>query len=381
MNDPPAKVYGLEYPARALAAQPGDDDGIRFLIGTQSLVHENQLHLVQYNDEEDTLQSHHWTHAAGEIRDISSNPGYADIVATCHSKLLGNEQVFGASLWRLPPQSSDHHSEPHDGQALQPLFSLTTHLDAIKCTRWHPTIRSSLLAIGARSIFLWDVAKGCNMAQIGTKKTFDWAPPNVFTACRWSSHQNSAVIVAACGQTLRGYDTRSLCESFVINSAHGGTVRDVDVNPNKQHNIVSCGDDGLVKFWDTRSTKAPLFLLSEHTHWVWSVKYNSFHDQLVLSASSDAMVVLSNVPSLSSESPSSLLTDSISGGENFAIEDDAPALPKEGHVKTFGEHDASVYAVEWSTADPWVFASLSFDGCLVINKVPKQCKYGILLKN
>jgi hypothetical protein len=40
-----------------------------------------------------------------------------------------------------------------------------------------------------------------------------------------------------------------------------------------------------------------------------------------------------------------------------------------------------VYSVEWSSADPWTFASLSYDGRLVINKVPRAEKYMILLWN
>ncbi len=35
--------------------------------------------------------------------------------------------------------------------------------------------------------------------------------------------------------------------------------------------------------------------------------------------------------------------------------------------------------VEWSTADPWVFASLSYDGRVVINRVPSSIKYKILI--
>lgn len=52
---------------------------------------------------------------------------------------------------------------------------------------------------------------------------------------------------------------------------------------------------------------------------------------------------------------------------------------KDGVIATFDEHEDSVYAVEWSTADPWVFASLSYDGRLVINRVPRAEKYKILL--
>lgn len=48
-------------------------------------------------------------------------------------------------------------------------------------------------------------------------------------------------------------------------------------------------------------------------------------------------------------------------------------------IATYEEHEDSVYAVEWSAADPWLFASLSYDGRLVINRVPRALKYHILL--
>jgi hypothetical protein len=35
--------------------------------------------------------------------------------------------------------------------------------------------------------------------------------------------------------------------------------------------------------------------------------------------------------------------------------------------------------LEWSATDPWVFASLSYDGRVVVNRVPSQIKYKILI--
>jgi WD40 repeat protein len=52
---------------------------------------------------------------------------------------------------------------------------------------------------------------------------------------------------------------------------------------------------------------------------------------------------------------------------------------EDGVLATYDEHEDSVYSVEWSSADPWTFASLSYDGRLVINKVPRAEKYMILL--
>lgn len=52
---------------------------------------------------------------------------------------------------------------------------------------------------------------------------------------------------------------------------------------------------------------------------------------------------------------------------------------EDGVLATYNEHEDSVYSVEWSSADPWTFASLSYDGRLVISKVPRAEKYSILL--
>lgn len=53
--------------------------------------------------------------------------------------------------------------------------------------------------------------------------------------------------------------------------------------------------------------------------------------------------------------------------------------PEDGVIATYEEHEDSVYKADWSSADPWVFASLSYDGRLVINRVPRAEKYKILL--
>ncbi|KAJ8789961.1 hypothetical protein J1605_021659 [Eschrichtius robustus] len=96
---------------------------------------------------------------------------------------------------------------------------------------------------------------------------------------------------------------------YCIESAHGQLVRDLDFNPNKQYYLASCGDDCRVKFWDTRNVTEPVRTLEEHSHWVWSVRYNHSHDQLVLTGSSDGRVVLSNMASISSEPFGHLVDD------------------------------------------------------------------------
>ena len=69
-------------------------------------------------------------------------------------------------------------------------------------------------------------------------------------------------------------------------------------------------------------------------------------------------------------------THDITANGTFCVtfHSDAEGIP-EGVIQSYEEHEDSVYAVEWAAGDFWTFASLSYDGRLVINRVPKAVKY------
>ena len=79
---------------------------------------------------------------------------------------------------------------------------------------------------------------------------------------------------------------------------------------------------------------------------------------------------------MSSEPHGHLIEDDKDGDEGI-LRDKEPSL-EDMKIKTFDDHEDSVYCVEWSATDPWVFASLSYDGRLVINHVPRNIKFRIL---
>ncbi len=88
------------------------------------------------------------------------------------------------------------------------------------------------------------------------------------------------------------------------------------------------------------------------------------------SSSSDTQVALWTAESVSS----------VAGHEHTA-----PVTPgsaqghTDGQVSLYDEHEDSCYAVAWSAADPWVFASASYDGRVAINQVPRNVKYRVIL--
>jgi len=176
-------------------------------------------------------------------------------------------------------------------------------------------------------------------------------------------------VAVICEGSVKLYDIRSKKVQFGSDHCHYPVVRDIDFNPNRQYYLATGGDDCKIKIWDIRSFKDPL-TTAKHSHWVWCVRYNPVHDQLLLSSSSDERLILHCFSSLSSESYD--LTD-----ETTENNSDTPKL-MDGVVRVFDDHEESVYSCEWSAGDPWIFGSLSYDGRVIINKVPRAVKYKIL---
>ena len=92
---------------------------------------------------------------------------------------------------------------------------------------------------------------------------------------------------------------------------------------------------------------------------------------MILSAGSDACVVLSCIQSVSSEKHDN--EETVEDEEDNDVE-----KLTDGQLERIEEHEESVYACAWSTADPWAFASLSYDGRVVISRVKRKHKYALL---
>ncbi len=181
---------------------------------------------------------------------------------------------------------------------------------------------------------------------------------------------------------LRVWDTRAGSAPVQsLLSAHEGIIRSVDYNPNKPHQIASGGEDTKLNIWDLRkwrtkgSAQPPnqhqyLRQLCHHTHWLWSVEFNRFHDQLLLSAGTE-LVNLWSVVSVSSAPLGELEINPDHPDRHDKHEDQL--------IRTYSDHEESVYGAVWSRSDAWTFASISYDGRIILNHVPTKEKYKILL--
>lgn len=279
---------------------------------------------------------------------------------------------------------------------------------------------------------IWNLS---NTTSTDTNPIYDFSIPipnergslPIAPKASWDPH-NTNLSAITVGTNIAIVDFRARSKVVTgLKHCHRFGVLDVDYNPLKPMVLCSSGQDGLIKFWDLRftsstlyekvdeihsssvgwSTHSPLKIIrGGHTHWVNVVKYNSFHDQLILSGGTDAICNLWRISSISSAP----LTD-LGGGSGIDDEDidlwdssrsydysdmhsdsptkeDGDSIGHDDHTRNGNNPDIrvkrmemreAIYDTAWSAADPWIYVTLGYDGNIVLNHVPSKEKYKILL--
>jgi len=166
-----------------------------------------------------------------------------------------------------------------------------------------------------------------------------------------------------------------------MRDAHVFGVSDVGWNPNRRFEVASVGEDGCLCVWDVRRTEMPMIAVVAHEvpHAACRVAYNPFHDRLILTSGTDGVVRLWDLerarpePDRAGKGGGGGVGDVLSpgrGGRGGGLREPMCAFP---------HHDDSVYGLAWSGADEFAFASVSYDGRLVVNALPKSVKDEVLL--
>lgn len=339
----------------------------QFLVGTTALHGGNSIHVVDYDSNANELKKTQVYAHEDQVLSLSPCPFAKDRLITC-SKAKG--EAAEATLWKMDGLDDEPSGEDPTPSPLNSLAVLPTQASPPSRVVWRPDGSASdtvLASAHDKSVLIWDLAGDA----FSRKDRID-ADGGV-RAVQWDPHHDHLLSFSS-GATIQTWDTRSNATSFIIEDAHAGSVLDFDYNPNKPYTVVTGGEDGLLRFWDLRQSARPLLSLVAHSHWLWCVRYNRFHDQLVLSSSSDSTLALWRVSSISS-APIVELDE-----QDFMNESAAGNDVADSRVKSYEEHEDSVYSVAWGAgSDSWVFASVSYDGRVVVNQVPSSEKYKILL--
>ncbi|EFA80313.1 WD40 repeat-containing protein [Heterostelium album PN500] len=390
-------VYGISLKSRAISLIGADQDSNRFLVGTQALKEENEVRLIEEKENEGIGLVSIFSHPK-EIWSITSCTYDADSFFTVYN--TGTE--YRSSCWKMN----------HESTTLEELFELKGHQGMIKPILCDPSETDDyVISLDDSTIRLWSIKNntpsvvksfgGLNKLTAGSINpniNNQLATANDVNIKGWDFRSGKDHIEINNNDNNNNNNKKTYRESFKIDKAHSELIRDIDFNPNKPYILLSAGDDGKLKFWDTRYTEEPVKMFSGHNHWIWNAKFNKYHDQLVITSSSDNTVNLWHVYSISSamqdqnKDITSNSSPSIEGQTNEQ-QQQQQQQQQQSHsshsshisstggktnkrkedklIKTFEEHEDSVYNVCWGTSN-FIFASLSYDGRVVINNVPKE---------
>uniref|UniRef100_A0A1I8ES35 WD_REPEATS_REGION domain-containing protein n=1 Tax=Wuchereria bancrofti TaxID=6293 RepID=A0A1I8ES35_WUCBA len=281
MTEEASLKYGINLPTRSIVSLPAGERTL-FLVGTQSLKQDNQIYMLEVDDDWLDISTRSFDHPSGEIWSMSSSFVDSNIFATCYVAL--NDTIrSGVGLWKMNDDESN--------------------LVELAQAEFHPS-GNKLAIVVDNSVLLADVV---NSLKIESSTSIDGKTP--ISASVWNFYSNGSILAVAYDTLVEGIDVRTMQKTFSIKNVNSPRVRNLDFNPNVEHIVATCGDDFRVTLWDIRKVDMPLKVLQDHRHWVWCVKFNPFHDQLLLSAGSDARLFLNSVESLSSESNHALALD------------------------------------------------------------------------
>ena len=359
-------IYGLKCESRCVTSVDGQRERHHFLVGTCSAKEENELHVIEFDEDRNEVNSVSVFSHPDEVWQLASHPTLPALFTSVHY----HGSADRATLWRIPEAATDDSSTSAStadtGELSEvltlPLPDTATSIRAVVFNPMEGGGDAQLLSLDNEGMKLFTLSSSSSSLSPPVS-TYTLAMPDMYSAC-WDPH-HPALLVASSGSSITGRDVRlapSAPPTHLLPHAHSDSILSLDYNPNKPYHIISGGRDRLLHIHDIRKPASPLVTLQQHTHWVWSVRYNRFHDQLILSCGSED-VALWSVVSVSSAPLGEL---EVSGGGDKLI-------------ATYSDHEDSIYSGCWSAFDAWVFATCSYDGRVVVNLVPPAEKYKILL--
>jgi ribosome biogenesis protein YTM1 len=138
-----------------------------------------------------------------------------------------------------------------------PVMSLAGHRESVSAIGWMGP-QELISASWDHTLKIWDLEAGGIKSDLsGNKAFFDmsWSP------------LNQTVITASADRHIRLYDPRSSEGSIVKGTftSHSGWVSSVNWSTTEENLFISGSHDNLMKFWDRRSPRAPLYNLTGHT--------------------------------------------------------------------------------------------------------------------
>ncbi|RHW72314.1 WD domain [Trypanosoma brucei equiperdum] len=335
-------AYGMELQARAIApfyhSSNNSSSTHRFVAGTACFAGGNVIRLLTFQEESQLLEcTATWSHEE-EMFGLWSSPSVAG------PSLLA---VGASSHCRIFRVSDDVSGE------LEPVVNFNA---AAAQVLWDlEGLQNEVKLISEDSLRIYSLAEGKMGEEIGRFRVDGCAE---LRCAALDPHHSSVCLAAGEGIGIAVIDTRRKGPIVMPNTTtlHGlGMIQSIDFSNAREGLFMTAGTDGVIMWHDFRmdgekSVVERRGYLDAHDHCVQRSLFNPFHDELLISCGSDHTLKLWDTSKKGADGECAVCVSKLS---DFA---------------------ESVVACCWSNSNPWVFAGLSYNGRVLVDSVPEECK-------
>lgn len=278
-GQPLMTIPGHSAPVKCVRWISVDGSDCRFISGS----HDQTIFLWQWNRDRNEVDCIHACRGhAGSVDCLAVDSTKQRFCSGSWDKML--------KIWSAEFTQDDKDDEADDenprkkkktsGKKVQtrvPILTLSGHNEGVSAASW---IGDNEICTSSwdHTIRLWDITQATQKSLLqGTKAFFDVS----------YSHLNKMIITASCDRHIRLWDPRASDGAIVkcTYSSHTGWVSSVRWSETNEYLFLSGSHDTVMKLWDTRSPKAPLYNMSGHEDKILAVDWSVPH--LLLSGAAD----------------------------------------------------------------------------------------------
>ncbi|XP_074659393.1 ribosome biogenesis protein WDR12 homolog isoform X2 [Tubulanus polymorphus] len=261
-------IPGHTAPVKCLAWVEQDEESATFVTGSHDQV----------------LLRWHWNPKTNSVKCLTQCKGHAgsiECVAVSPQKTRFCSGSWDALLKIWNTDSSDSTNQEADGDehtdkkrksdhkvsTQVPVMTFSGHKESISSARWLDD-KDILTASWDHTMKIWDLHEGCEKSTLNGVK--------VFLDISYST-ANKMVLSASADRHIRLWDPRNEGDSIVTSTftSHTGWVTSVSWSQHNPNLFISGSYDSVLKLWDVRSPKAPMYDMTGHEDRVlctdWSI--------------------------------------------------------------------------------------------------------------